>query len=351
MGVGHVVQGHVGDAPFAKLGGQRLGGCLGVAVHGGVDNQHALDFRLIAAPFVVLVDEVAQILPPHGTMKGADIPDLVQDAAGLAQQQLDVGAILAHDVGEVPAGLVDPVPVEVHLVGKQLAVQGDEGPEGVGGEEDAVGGIKGHHGLGPVDHGSSHKGDGVVAEGIGVALLDLDALVTVHMEAELAHQHEGLLRGDDPDLGIAQQDLLDGGAVVRLHVVDDQIVQRRSVQQVFEVLQQLAAGGPVHRVKQDALFVQQQIGVVADPLGDGVDVLKQSQTVVIGADPIEIFGNSSHTMHAEILLYSQMTGRYASMNWSLGSAHSGQTQSSGSFSNNVPGAMSPSGSPSSGMYS
>ena len=62
-------------------------------------------------------------------MKGADIPDLVQDAAGLAQQQLDVGAILAHDVGEVPAGLVDPVPVEVHLVGKQLAVQGDEGPE------------------------------------------------------------------------------------------------------------------------------------------------------------------------------------------------------------------------------
>ncbi|CAN4023953.1 Transposon related HTH domain protein, partial [Dysosmobacter welbionis] len=113
MGVGHVVQGHVGDAPFAELGGQRLGGCLGVAVHGGVDNQHALDFRLIAAPFVVLVDEVAQILPPHGTMKGADIPDLVQDAAGLAQQQLDVGAILAHDVGEVPAGLVDPVPVEV----------------------------------------------------------------------------------------------------------------------------------------------------------------------------------------------------------------------------------------------
>ena len=61
--------------------------------------------------------------------------------------------------------------------------------------------------------GGAHEGDGVVAEGEGVPLLHLDALVAVRVEAELVHQQKGLLRGDDGDLGVPQQDLLDGGAV------------------------------------------------------------------------------------------------------------------------------------------
>ncbi len=47
-------------------------------------------------------------------------------------------------------------------------------------------------------------------------LLHLDALVVVHMEAELPHEHEGLFVGDDLHLGVPQQDLLDAGGVIRL---------------------------------------------------------------------------------------------------------------------------------------
>ena len=115
-----------------------------------------------------------------------------------------MGAVLAHDIGEVAAGVVQPVPLEVHLVGKQLAVQCAEGAKGVGGKEDAVGDVKGHHGLRPVDHRRAHKGDGVLAEGEGVALLHLDALMPVHMETELPHEHEGLLVGDQLHFGMAQ---------------------------------------------------------------------------------------------------------------------------------------------------
>ena len=81
-------------------------------------------------------------------MEWADVLDLIQNAAGLFQQELDVGAVLAHDVGEVAAGVVQPVPLEVHLVGEQLAVQRAEGAEGVGGKEDAVGDVEGHHASG-----------------------------------------------------------------------------------------------------------------------------------------------------------------------------------------------------------
>ena len=297
MGVGHVVHPHVGDPLLAQLGGQGLGGGLGIAVHGGVGDHDALLLRLVAAPLVVLVDEVAQILPPHGTVEGADVLDLVQDAAGLLQQQLDVGAVLAHDVGEVAAGVVDPVPVEVDLVGEQLAVQSAEGAEGVGGEEGAVGGVKGDHGLGPVDHGGSHEGDGVLAEGLGVPFLHLDELMAVDLEAELAHEEEGLLGGDHLHLGPAQQDLLDGGPVVGLHVVDDQVIQGPLPQQMLHVLQQLAAGRPVHGVEEDGLFVQQQVGVVADAPGDGMDVFKQVEPVVVGAHPVQIFSHIADTIH------------------------------------------------------
>jgi len=115
-----------------------------------------------------------------------------------------VGAVLAHDVGEVAAGIVQPVPLKVHLVGKQLAVQRAEGAEGVGGEQHAVGEVEGHHGLRPMHHRCAHKGDGVPAEGEGVPLLHLDALVVVHVEAELPHEHKGFFVGDDLHLGMPQ---------------------------------------------------------------------------------------------------------------------------------------------------
>ena len=55
-------------------------------------------------------------------MEGADKLDLVQDTAGLFQQELDVGAVLAHDVGEVAPGIV----VGFHIDGHEL-IQVKEG--------------------------------------------------------------------------------------------------------------------------------------------------------------------------------------------------------------------------------
>ena len=149
-------------------------------------------------------------------MEGADILDLIQDPTGLFQQELDVRAVLTHDVGEIAAGIVQPVPLKVHLVGKQLAVQRAEGTEGVGGEQHAVSEVEGHHGLRPMHHRRAYKGDGVPTEGEGVPLLHLDALVVIHVEAELPHEHKGFFVGDDLHLGVPQQNLLDAGGVIRL---------------------------------------------------------------------------------------------------------------------------------------
>ena len=185
------------------------------------------------------------------------------------------------------------------------------------------------------------------AKAEGVALPDPDLIMTVHRKAELAHQHESFLGGDDFDLGPADQNFLQRSAVVRLHVVDDQIIQRTVAQKMLHVLHQLTAAGPVNGVKQNGLFIQKKIRVVGNPLGNGMNVLKQGQAVVVGAHPVQPVGYFTNTIHDRQPPFAG----HAGINWSLRSAHSGQAQSFGSWSKGVPGAMPAAGSPTAGSYS
>ena len=93
--------------------------------------------------------------------------------------------------------------------------------------------------------------------------------------------------------------------MVGLHVVDEDIVQRPAVQGVLQVLHELGLNRPVHRVKEDGFFVQQQIGVVGHPPGDRVSRLKNGVLTVVGADPDEVVGNFTGTIHEENLSFVQ----------------------------------------------
>ena len=126
VGDRHVVHLH-GDPQLCQAAGQNVGRRLGAAVDGGEGDEHALHLGLIGGPLGILVQNIAQILAPHGAVEGANHLDV--QAGGLLQQGLDLGAVLAHDVGVVPAGLVQPVPVKVHLVGEQNAVEAPKVPK------------------------------------------------------------------------------------------------------------------------------------------------------------------------------------------------------------------------------
>jgi len=231
-------------------------------------------------------------------VEGADHLDV--QTGGLLQQGLDLGAVLAHDVGVVPAGLVQPVPVKVHLVGEQHSVQGTEGAEGVGGEQDLIGGVIAHHHLGPVDHGGVHKGEGVPAGGDGVPLVHQLGPLGVG-GVELADHVQGLAVADNGGLRVADHQIPQGGGVIGLHVVDEHIVQFPPVQGVFQILKELGLHRPVHRVKENRLLVQQQVGVEGHAPGDGVGALKQGVLAVVAADPEQVVGDLSDTVHIKNL--------------------------------------------------
>ena len=282
-GVGGVVNFHL-DAPLAQLGGQDVRGVGGVAVHGGIGDDHAGFLGGIGGPLDVLLQELVELLAPHKAVERADHLDF--DAGGLLQHGLHLGAIFAHDVGVVAAGLVEIIPEEVHLIGKQRAVEGAEGAEGIGGEEDFLTHIIGDHDLGPVHHGRGHKGEGVAACGEHVALGNqMQAGAHIEIE-ELLHHGGNLLVAHDGHLGMVVHQLAQGGGVVHLHMLHNHIVQLAAAQHMVEVFQILSGSGGVHRVEHYGFLIQQDIGIVGNAHGNLIDAFKQRQTPVIGADPV-----------------------------------------------------------------
>ena len=86
-----------------------------------------------------------------------------------------------------------------------------------------------------------------------VPLLDGDGAPVQGEIIELPHKGEGLGVAHQFESGEAEQQRLNAGAVVGLHVVDHQVVQRAAVQGVEHVLQELAGGGEESTVSTTAV--------------------------------------------------------------------------------------------------
>ena len=90
--------------------------------------------------------------------------------------------------------------------------------------------------------------------------------------------------------------------MVRLHVVDHQIIQGPAVQRAHHVFQKLTGNRGVDRVDQGRLVVQDQIGVIGDAAGDREEVFKQRKPTVAAADPNDGITDISRAAHRVSLL-------------------------------------------------
>ena len=126
----------------------------------------------------------------------------------------------------------------------------------------------------------------MTAEALSISFLYFQLCIVINIKAELAHEHKGLGGADNGNLGETEQDFFDGSAVIRLHVVNYQIVQLPSLQQIIHVFQKLSACGPVHGIEKDRLFIKQQIRIIRNTSGNGMDIFKQGKPVVIGTHPV-----------------------------------------------------------------
>ena len=128
----------------------------------------------------------------------------------------------------------------------------------------------------------------MAAQGQGVPLLHrLETALHLHGE-ELADHGQGLGVADDGGLRVAAQHLAQGGGMVRLHVVDHNVVQFPALEGIFQVFKEPLRNGLVHRVQQGRFFVPDQIGVIGNAPGNGVHIFKQGQAAVGASQPDKV---------------------------------------------------------------
>ena len=178
------------------------------------------------------------------------------------EQCLHLRAVLAHDVGEVPARVIQPFGFKVYLVGEQIAAERTERAERVRRKQHAVSGVERDHRLGPMHHRSHYERERMAAGIERVALLYYHrAGGRVECE-ELVHHGQRLFVADQLYLGPARDYARYLAAVIRLHVVDYQVIERTAVQRVLDVFKEQIAYGVIDGVQQHGLFIQTEVGVI-----------------------------------------------------------------------------------------
>ena len=248
----------------------------------------------------VFVQQPVQPGAPNGPVQRAHHADL--HARKLVQCGLDLRAVFAHDIAVVAPRIRHPAALKVDLVVEQVAVQCAEAAEGVGGKKDMLVLFISHHHFGPVDHRCKHKAQRMRTKAERIVFHHSDDAALQVEVIELAHQSKGFGVSHDFQLGKAQQQFLNVGAMVRLHMVDDKIVQMPSGERMHDVFQKLARDGGIHRVDKRGFFIQDQIGIVRDPAWDGEQIFKKGKAAVIAADPGNGVADSACAVHERQLL-------------------------------------------------
>ena len=123
--------------------------------------------------------------------------------------------------------------------------------------------------------------EGLSAEVDGLSVLDFHHAFGWGVVEAGAHL-QGVAVAYNPELGEDAEQCGDGTAVVGLHVVDDEIMQRGASLAGADVRHQARDLGVLHTVNESRLFGSfHQVGVIADATRDGPEVLEEDFLPVV----------------------------------------------------------------------
>ena len=131
----------------------------------------------------------------------------------------------------------------------------------------------------------------MLAKAEGVTLAHDDAVVGIVGAKEVLHHAEGLFGGDYTCFRVDLHKVVDIGGMVRLHVLDHQIVGLTALQGLLDIVQPLMGKILVHGVHDGDLLVQNGVRVVGHAVGDDVLSFKQVYLMVVYADVFDVVGD------------------------------------------------------------
>ena len=107
----------------------------------------------------------------------------------------------------------------------------------------------------------------------------------------------GLCTAHNRSLRVAEQHFGERSAVIRLHVVYDDVVERTAVQHSLDVFEEYPANCVIYGIEQDGLLVHNQVRIVGNAERNRVAVLKLSESTVAGSEIPERIAHLNCLMH------------------------------------------------------
>ncbi len=146
------------------------------------------------------------------------------------------------------------------LIVKYATSQSPVAAEGITGEEDFFLLQVGHHRLRPMDEGSVDKSKRTIPQRQRVPIVyDLNVLGDA---VESLEHILGLLRAQDRHIGYNSPERTQDAGVVRLHVVDDHVVEFGKVDDLMNLIQELVGLQRPAEVDHRVLLIVDQVRIV-----------------------------------------------------------------------------------------
>ena len=280
IAAGQIVDSHLGAAVLLQQLGQLFHRLTGVAIHGGVGDHNAVRLHRIAGPGIIKADIIRQILAQHRAVQRADRPDIQRGS--FFEKRLSRHAVFADDPEIVPPRLAGPV---------LLDVQCTELAERIGREQDLILAVVGHDHFRPVHHGRRPEREGTAAQRQGVIIPHGDFFRRRIRAEEVFHHGKSLCGGHNGRLRERLHETENAAGMVRLHMLDDQIVRLPCAQDGADVAKPDIRIAGVHGIHNGDLLVQDHIGIICHAVRHHILPFKKIKVMVVDTCILNGIGN------------------------------------------------------------
>lgn len=149
-----------------------------------------------------------------------------------------------------------------------------------------------------MNHRDENEAQLVVAQREGFAILHLYHVISYAIEA--FEHSQGLLVAHNLDVRVIFLDEGDGTAVVRFHVVDDEVIDFTVTNHLVNVLEELGEEIYLYSIYQRYLLIVNDIRVVAHSVRQWPEALKTMLVAVVNAYVINLVCNFCHIIYFEL---------------------------------------------------
>ena len=181
------------------------------------------------------------------------------ERARLFEKRHNLRTVFSDDIRVISSCLVEIIAHEVHFIGKYRAVESAEGAERVGGEKYSAHGIERNHNFGPVNHRCHHKIKRMMSRIEGIAFFDDNKSVVIAEIEELLYHREYFRIAYYFHIGIAQHKLRKRRGMVRLHMVNHDIIELSFPESMRHIFKEYFRNGFIDRVKEHCLVIAKKI--------------------------------------------------------------------------------------------